>query len=103
MHRDRACWGGCIRSSKAAGARDTHILLTARLVLAGALQAWAHHSAGAQIPLPPLDEKRKVTEDVEKDRRYAIDAAIVRTMKSRKQLTHQALIMEARPGPLRLH
>ena len=35
-----------------------------------------------------------MTEEVEKDRRYSIDAAIVRTMKSRKQLTHQALIME---------
>ena len=47
-----------------------------------------------QIPLPPIDEKKKVTEDVEKDRRYSIDAAIVRTMKSRKQSTHQALVIE---------
>ncbi|KAK9809634.1 hypothetical protein WJX73_009175 [Symbiochloris irregularis] len=47
-----------------------------------------------KIPLPPVDEKKKVTEDVEKDRRYAIDAAIVRTMKSRKTLNHQQLIME---------
>ncbi|PNH12956.1 Cullin-1 [Tetrabaena socialis] len=37
-----------------------------------------------KIPLPPLDEKKKVMEDVDKDRRYAIDAAIVRIMKSRK-------------------
>lgn len=37
-----------------------------------------------KIPLPPTDEKKKVIEDVDKDRRYAIDAAIVRTMKSRK-------------------
>lgn len=44
-----------------------------------------------QIPLPPVDEKKKVTEDVEKDRRYAIDAAIVRTMKSRKTLNHQGV------------
>lgn len=33
-------------------------------------------------------------EDVNKDRRYAIDAAIVRTMKSRKVLQHQQLVME---------
>ena len=44
-----------------------------------------------QVPLPPVDEKKKVTEDVEKDRRYAIDAAIVRTMKSRKTLNHQSV------------
>ncbi len=36
-----------------------------------------------------MDEKKKVIEDVDKDRRYAIDAAIVRTMKSRKVLQHQ--------------
>lgn len=33
-------------------------------------------------------------EDVDKDRKYAIDAAIVRTMKSRKVLQHQQLVME---------
>jgi cullin 1 len=37
-----------------------------------------------KVPLPPVDEKKKTIEDVDKDRRYAIDAAIVRTMKSRK-------------------
>uniref|UniRef100_A0A7R9VZX3 Cullin family profile domain-containing protein n=1 Tax=Chlamydomonas euryale TaxID=1486919 RepID=A0A7R9VZX3_9CHLO len=47
-----------------------------------------------KIPLPPVDEKKKVIEDVDKDRRYAIDAAIVRTMKSRKVMGHQALVME---------
>ncbi|CAN0841873.1 CUL1 [Linum grandiflorum] len=36
----------------------------------------------------------KVVEDVDKDRRYAIDAAIVRIMKSRKVLGHQQLVME---------
>ena len=41
-----------------------------------------------------MDERRKVIEDVDKDRRYAIDAAIVRIMKSRKVLGHQQLVME---------
>ena len=43
----------------------------------------------SQVPLPPQDERKKVVEDVDKDRRHAIDAAIVRTMKSRKVLGHQ--------------
>ncbi|CAM8993202.1 unnamed protein product [Rhodiola kirilowii] len=47
-----------------------------------------------KIPLPPLDEKKKVIEDVDKDRRYAIDASIVRIMKSRKVLGHQQLVLE---------
>lgn len=47
-----------------------------------------------KVPLPPTDEKKKVIEDVDKDRRYAIDAAIVRTMKSRKAMQHQQLVME---------
>lgn len=47
-----------------------------------------------KVPLPPVDEKKKVIEDVDKDRRYAIDASIVRIMKSRKVLSHQQLVME---------
>eukprot|EP01018_Ginkgo_biloba_P018328 Gb_16689 [translate_table: standard] len=47
-----------------------------------------------KIPLPPVDEKKKVIEDVDKDRRYAIDASIVRIMKSRKVLSHQQLVMD---------
>lgn len=47
-----------------------------------------------QIQLPPVDEKKKVIEDVDKDRRYAIDASIVRIMKSRKVLGHQQLVLE---------
>ena len=46
-------------------------------------------SAVAQLPAPPTDERRKVMENVDQDRRHAIDAAIVRTMKSRKVLQHQ--------------
>lgn len=41
-----------------------------------------------------MDEKKKVIEDVDKDRRYAIDASIVRIMKSRKVLPHQQLVLE---------
>ncbi|XP_075653953.1 cullin-1-like isoform X1 [Castanea sativa] len=47
-----------------------------------------------KIPLPPVDEKKKVIEDVVLDRRYNIDASIVRIMKSRKVLDHQQLVME---------
>lgn len=47
-----------------------------------------------RVPLPMLDDRKKVQEDVDKDRKYAIDAAIVRIMKSRKALAHQQLIME---------
>ncbi|GLT32472.1 hypothetical protein SLA2020_071380 [Shorea laevis] len=47
-----------------------------------------------KIPLPPVDEKKKVIEDVDKDRRYAIDASIVRIMKSRKVLGHQQLVLD---------
>ncbi|GKV04953.1 hypothetical protein SLEP1_g17030 [Rubroshorea leprosula] len=47
-----------------------------------------------KIPLLPVDERKKVVEDVDKDRRYAIDAAIVRIMKSRKVLGHQQLVSE---------
>ncbi|KAL6178407.1 hypothetical protein ACLB2K_049925 [Fragaria x ananassa] len=48
-----------------------------------------------KIPLPPVDHERKeVMKDVDKDRRYAIDAAIVRIMKSRKVFGHQELVIE---------
>ncbi|CAK0760120.1 Cullin-1 [Coccomyxa viridis] len=47
-----------------------------------------------RLPAPPTDERRKVMENVDQDRRHAIDAAIVRTMKSRKVLQHQQLVLE---------
>ncbi|CAA7048116.1 unnamed protein product [Microthlaspi erraticum] len=50
--------------------------------------------AKVKIPLPRVDERKKVVEDVEKDRRYAIDAAIVRIMKGSKVLGHQQLVSE---------
>ncbi|XP_013586607.1 PREDICTED: cullin-1-like isoform X2 [Brassica oleracea var. oleracea] len=46
------------------------------------------------IPPPPIDERKKVVEDVDQDRRYAIDACIVRIMKSRKVLPHQQLVSQ---------
>ncbi|KAK7287030.1 hypothetical protein RIF29_00002 [Crotalaria pallida] len=45
-------------------------------------------------PLPPVDEKKKLIEDVEKIGKYAIDASIVRIMKSRKVLHYQQLVTE---------
>ncbi|KAL5541836.1 hypothetical protein UlMin_009546 [Ulmus minor] len=42
----------------------------------------------------PVQEKKKVIEDVNKDRRYAIEVSIVRIMKSRNDLGHQRLVME---------
>ncbi|VVA89806.1 unnamed protein product [Arabis nemorensis] len=47
-----------------------------------------------KIPLPPMDERKKVVEDVDRDRRYAIDASLVRIMKSRKVLDYQQLVSE---------
>ncbi|XP_018488258.2 cullin-1-like [Raphanus sativus] len=45
-----------------------------------------------KIPLPHVDDRKKVIEDVDKDRRYAIDAAIVK--KGKKALGHQQLVSE---------
>ncbi|KAL0876809.1 hypothetical protein Bca101_026514 [Brassica carinata] len=44
------------------------------------------------IRLPPVDERKKVVEDVDKDRRYVINAVIVSIMKSKKVLRHQQLV-----------
>ncbi|CAN6199330.1 unnamed protein product, partial [Urochloa humidicola] len=47
-----------------------------------------------KVQVPPSEEKKKVIDDVNKDRRFAIDAALVRIMKSRKIMTHQNLVAE---------
>jgi len=47
-----------------------------------------------RVPLPPMDEKKKVAEDVDKDRKFAVDAAIVRVMKSRRVMAHNALVTD---------
>ena len=51
--------------------------------------------ARIRIPLPPVEqEKKKVAEVVHADRKYQIDAAIVRIMKARKVLKHSELMTE---------
>ena len=47
-----------------------------------------------QVAVAVAEEKKKVLEDVDRDRRYAVDAAIVRIMKSRKVVSFQQLIIE---------
>lgn len=47
-----------------------------------------------KVPVPPVEDRQKTIQDVDNDRRYAIDAAVVRTMKSRKSLAHQKLVLE---------
>lgn len=42
----------------------------------------------------PVEEKKEVDQEVNQDRQANIDAAVVRIMKSRKELTHSALITE---------
>ena len=56
--------------------------------------AYTDKGRRVRIPLPPVDEKKKVVEDVDKDRRYAVDAAIVRVMKSRKVVAHNTLVTD---------
>lgn len=51
-------------------------------------------SARIKISLPQTDEKKRVSEVVDGDRCHAIDAAIVRTMKARKVLSSQELLVE---------
>ena len=57
-------------------------------------EAFTDKGRRIRVPLPPMDEKKKVTEDVDKDRKYAIDAAIVRVMKSRKVVAHNNLVTD---------
>ncbi|KAL8142821.1 hypothetical protein V2J09_015853 [Rumex salicifolius] len=49
-----------------------------------------------KIPLPSIKatKMKKFVEDVVKDRRYVLEAAIVRIMKRHKVLNHQVLVME---------
>ncbi|KAF8114396.1 hypothetical protein N665_0038s0020 [Sinapis alba] len=47
-----------------------------------------------KIPLSHVDERKKVVEDVDNDRRYTIEASIVRIMKGKKVLGHEQLVSE---------
>nr|GEW63000.1 cullin-1 [Tanacetum cinerariifolium] len=47
-----------------------------------------------RVPLVPVEERKKVMEDVDQDRHFAIDASLVRIMKSRKVLNRQQLVSE---------
>lgn len=47
-----------------------------------------------KIPMPLIEDRRKVREDVESDRKHVVQAAIVRIMKSRKIFAHQELVVE---------
>ncbi len=54
--------------------------------------------ASRRIRIPPpsmgAEEKKKLVEDVEKDRKYAVDATIVRIMKSKRTILYKDLITE---------
>ncbi|KAF3522619.1 hypothetical protein F2Q69_00046317 [Brassica cretica] len=47
-----------------------------------------------KIPLRHVDDRKKFIENVDKDSRYAIDAAIVKIRKGKKALGHQQLVSE---------
>lgn len=47
-----------------------------------------------KVPFAQVEDKKRVLEDVHANRTHAIDAAIVRLMKSRKAMQHQELVRE---------
>ena len=47
-----------------------------------------------RIQAPPMDDRKKVKEDVTTDRKHQIDCAIVRIMKSRNAVKHTELVSE---------
>lgn len=55
-----------------------------------------------KIPLPSSDDKKRVVEDVSKDRQGAMDAAIVRIMKARRTMAHSNLVVETNKQLMRL-
>jgi len=57
-------------------------------------EKFTDRSRRIKIGLPAMDDKKATIAIVEHDRRHAIDAAIVRTMKTRKSLAYNDLIIE---------
>ena len=55
-----------------------------------------------KIPVPSVEDRRAVVQDVGKDRAHAVDAAVVRVMKARKALTHAQLTGEVVPQLARM-
>lgn len=47
-----------------------------------------------RLVMPVMEDRRKVREEVETDRKHVVDAAIVRIMKARKAASHNNLTME---------
>jgi len=55
---------------------------------------FADRARRIRIQAPPVDDRKKVREDVDKDRKFAVEAAIVRILKSRKTIAHADLMNE---------
>lgn len=55
---------------------------------------FADRARRIRIQAPPVDDRKKVREDVDKDRKFAVEAAIVRILKSRKTIVHADLMNE---------
>jgi len=55
-----------------------------------------------KIPVPSVEDRRRVVAEVDKDRAHAVDAAVVRVMKARKALTHAQLTGEVVPQLARM-
>lgn len=56
--------------------------------------AFSDRARRIRIQAPPVDDRKKVKEDVDKDRKFAVEAAIVRILKSRKTANHADLMNE---------
>jgi cullin 1 len=57
-------------------------------------EKFADRARRIRIQAPPVDDRKKVREDVDKDRKFAVEAAIVRILKSRKTIAHADLMNE---------